>query len=40
VPEWEDYERDPVKLRQDWEQAIRAAVIDLLSAAKKATPGQ
>jgi len=40
VPEWEDYERDPVKLRQDWEQAIRAAVIDLLSAAKKANPGQ
>jgi hypothetical protein len=36
VPEWEDYERDPEKLRQDWERAIRAAVIDLLSAAKKA----
>ena len=35
VPEWEHYEKDPEKLREDWNQAIRTAVIDLLSTAKK-----
>ena len=36
VEEWEEYERNPQKLREDWESVIENAVYDLLSAAKKA----
>jgi hypothetical protein len=36
VRNWEEYERDPEKLRADWELAVKGAVRDLLRAAKKA----
>lgn len=35
VAEWEDYERDPNKLRADWEVAVHNAVVDLLRAARR-----
>jgi hypothetical protein len=35
VAEWEDYERDPDKLRADWEVAVHNAVVDLLRAARR-----
>ena len=34
VRDWEEYERDPEKLRQDWQIVVAAAVRDLLRAAK------
>ncbi|MGZ4962318.1 MAG: hypothetical protein ACXWKG_18500 [Limisphaerales bacterium] len=36
VKEWEDYEQNSQKLREDWEIVTRKAVADLLKAAKKA----
>jgi hypothetical protein len=39
VKEWEDYERNPEKLRQDWEMVARNAVQKLLRAAQKAKAG-
>ena len=35
VKEWEDYERNPEKLREDWEIVVKDAVGDLLRAAQK-----
>ena len=35
VKEWEEYERDPAKLRADWEIVVKDAVEDLLRAAQR-----
>ena len=37
VSNWEEYDRDPEKLRRDWDLVIEAAIQDLLRAAKRPT---
>ena len=36
VADWADYEKDPEKLREDWNAAVRNAIYELLRAAKNA----